>query len=32
MQSAGIRVAAGDRISVELSAYDLTLGRVVYRF
>jgi translation initiation factor IF-1 len=31
MQSAGVRVVAGDRVSVEMSP-DLTLGRVVYRF
>jgi translation initiation factor IF-1 len=26
-----IRMAPGDRISVQLSAYDLTRGRIVYR-
>jgi translation initiation factor IF-1 len=31
MQGHGIRCIAGDRVSVEMSAYDLTLGRVVYR-
>jgi translation initiation factor IF-1 len=32
MQGNGIRVVTGDRVSVELSPYDLSLGRVVYRF
>jgi translation initiation factor IF-1 len=32
MQGHGIRVVTGDRVSVELSPYDLRLGRVVYRF
>jgi translation initiation factor IF-1 len=27
-----IRILAGDRVSVELSPYDLTRGRIVYRF
>jgi translation initiation factor IF-1 len=31
MQGHGIRVIAGDRVSVEPSPYDLSLGRVVYR-
>ncbi|HZR93857.1 MAG TPA: translation initiation factor IF-1 [Gaiellaceae bacterium] len=26
-----IRIAPGDRVRVELSAYDLTRGRIVYR-
>ena len=26
-----IRIAPGDRITVELSPYDLTRGRIVYR-
>jgi translation initiation factor IF-1 len=26
-----IRMAPGDRISVQVSAYDLTRGRIVYR-
>ena len=27
-----IRILRGDRVLVELSAYDLTKGRIVYRF
>ena len=27
-----IRVLLGDRVTVELSPYDLTRGRIVYRF
>jgi translation initiation factor IF-1 len=27
-----IRINPGDRVSVELSAYDLTRGRIVYRY
>jgi len=27
-----IRIFPGDRIRVELSAYDLTRGRIVYRY
>ncbi|WP_166512568.1 translation initiation factor IF-1 [Desulfallas thermosapovorans] len=27
-----IRILAGDRVMVELSPYDLTRGRIVYRF
>jgi translation initiation factor IF-1 len=27
-----IRILAGDRVSVELSPYDLTRGRIVYRY
>jgi len=27
-----IRVLLGDRVSVELSPYDLTRGRIVYRY
>jgi translation initiation factor IF-1 len=31
-QGHGIRVVAGDRVSVELKPHDLSLGRVVYRY
>ncbi|MGI6405984.1 MAG: translation initiation factor IF-1 [Syntrophaceticus sp.] len=27
-----IRILAGDRVTVELSPYDLTRGRIVYRY
>lgn len=27
-----IRILAGDKVAVELSPYDLTRGRIVYRF
>jgi translation initiation factor IF-1 len=27
-----IRILLGDRVRVELSAYDLTRGRIVYRY
>jgi translation initiation factor IF-1 len=27
-----IRILPGDRVRVELSPYDLTMGRIVYRF
>jgi len=27
-----IRILAGDRVTVELSPYDLTRGRIIYRF
>ncbi len=27
-----IRILPGDRVSIELSPYDLTRGRIVYRF
>ncbi|MFZ4509131.1 MAG: translation initiation factor IF-1 [Fimbriimonas sp.] len=27
-----IRILPGDRVKVELSPYDLTLGRIVYRY
>ena len=27
-----IRILAGDRVTVELSPYDLTKGRITYRF
>ncbi|NLK00799.1 MAG: translation initiation factor IF-1 [Clostridia bacterium] len=27
-----IRILAGDRVTVELSPYDLTKGRIIYRF
>lgn len=31
MRLANIRVLAGDRVIVEMSPYDLTKGRIVYR-
>lgn len=31
MRRGRIRVAAGDRVTVELTPYDLTKGRIVYR-
>jgi translation initiation factor IF-1 len=31
MQGHGIRVIPGDRVTVEFSPYDASLGRVVYR-
>ena len=31
MRRARIRIAAGDRVVVELTPYDLTKGRIVYR-
>lgn len=27
-----IRILAGDRVAIELSPYDLTRGRIVYRY
>ena len=27
-----IRISIGDRVTVEISAYDLTKGRIVYRY
>ena len=30
--SGKIRILPGDRVNVEMSPYDLTLGRIVYRF
>ena len=27
-----IRILVGDKVSVEITAYDLTRGRIVYRF
>jgi translation initiation factor IF-1 len=27
-----IKILAGDRVTVELSAYDLSRGRIIYRF
>lgn len=27
-----IKILSGDRVTVELSAYDLTRGRIIYRF
>ena len=32
MRKNRIRVLAGDRVSVELSPYDLSKGRMTYRF
>lgn len=32
MRKHRIRVLVGDRVDVELSAYDLTRGRVVFRY
>jgi len=32
MRKHRIRILVGDRISVELSPYDLTRGRITYRF
>ena len=32
MQRYRIRISTGDRIKVELSPYDLTRGRIVYRY
>jgi translation initiation factor IF-1 len=32
MRRARIRVLIGDRVQVELSPYDLTRGRLVYRW
>jgi translation initiation factor IF-1 len=31
MQGNGVRVVAGDRVSVEFSPHDLSLGRVTFR-
>ena len=31
MRKFNIRMALGDRVQVEMSAYDLTKGRIVYR-
>jgi translation initiation factor IF-1 len=31
MRRYGIRIAPADRVRVELSAYELTRGRIVYR-
>ncbi|MBS0621461.1 MAG: translation initiation factor IF-1 [Verrucomicrobia bacterium] len=31
MRMRNIRVSVGDRVSVEMSPYDLTKGRIVYR-
>lgn len=31
MRRGRIRVAAGDRVTVELTPYDLTKGRIIYR-
>ena len=31
MKKAHIRVLAGDRVTLELSPYDLTKGRIIYR-
>ena len=27
-----IKILSGDKVTVELSAYDLTRGRIIYRF
>ena len=32
MRNNFIRILAGDRVAVELSPYDLTRGRIVYRY
>jgi len=32
MRKHRIRILVGDRVSVELSPYDLTRGRITYRF
>jgi translation initiation factor IF-1 len=32
MRKNHIRILAGDRVSVELSPYDLTRGRITYRY
>lgn len=32
MRKNRIRVLAGDRVSVEMTAYDLTKGRITFRF
>jgi translation initiation factor IF-1 len=32
MRQNNIRVLPGDKVQVELSAYDLTRGRITYRF
>jgi translation initiation factor IF-1 len=32
MRTNRIRVLPGDRVTIALSAYDLTRGRIVYRF
>ena len=32
MRKHHIRILAGDRVSLELSPYDLTKGRITYRF
>lgn len=32
MRQKHIRVITGDRVEVEMSPYDLTRGRIVYRF
>ena len=32
MRMNNIRILPGDRVNVEMSPYDLTLGRIVYRF
>ncbi len=31
MRMRNIRVLVGDRVTVEMSPYDLTIGRIVYR-
>lgn len=32
MRMFNIRILAGDRVTVELSPYDLSRGRIVYRY
>jgi translation initiation factor IF-1 len=32
MRRYNIRILPGDRVKIELSAYDLTRGRIIYRF
>ena len=32
MRQRRIRIIAGDRVCLEVSAYDLTRGRIVYRY
>ena len=32
MKKNKIKVIAGDRVTIELTQYDLTKGRIIYRF
>ena len=32
MRKFGIRTALGDRVAIEMSPYDLTKGRITYRY